>query len=46
MTAPSDVLAVFLANAVRTFCYGFLGIILPLYLTELGLDATGASAPL
>jgi MFS family permease len=26
---------------VRTFCYGFLGILLPLYLAQLGLDARG-----
>ena len=39
-TSPA-VIGVFVAKAVRTFCYGFLGILLPLYLTELGLDARG-----
>jgi MFS family permease len=32
---------VFVAKSVRTFCYGFLGILLPVYLAELGLDAAG-----
>jgi MFS family permease len=32
---------VFVAKTVRTFCYGFLGILLPLYLAQLGLDARG-----
>jgi len=32
---------VFVAKSVRTFCYGFLGILLPLYLVDLGLDARG-----
>jgi MFS family permease len=32
---------VLLAKAVRTFCYGFLGILLPVHLAELGLDARG-----
>jgi MFS family permease len=35
------VVGVFVAKSVRTFCYGFLGILLPLYLVELGLDARG-----
>jgi MFS family permease len=35
------VAAVFVAKAARTFCYGFLGIILPVYLSDLGLTATG-----
>jgi MFS family permease len=39
--ASRDVLAVFLAKGVRTFCYGYLGILLPLYLADLGLSATG-----
>lgn len=30
-------IAVFVAKTVRTFCYGFLGVILPIYLSELGL---------
>ena len=33
--------AVFVAKTVRTFCYGFLGILLPVYLESLGVDATG-----
>jgi MFS family permease len=36
-----DVVAVFVAKTARTFCYGFLGILLPVYLTELGLGARG-----
>src|SRR5262245_59081041 len=36
-----EVLAVFVAKGVRTFAYGYLGILLPLYLAELGLSATG-----
>src|SRR5262245_16287018 len=39
--ASRDVGAVFLAKGVRTFCYGYLGILLPLHLAELGLSATG-----
>jgi MFS family permease len=35
------VVGVFLAKSARTFCYGFLGILLPLYLAQLGLDARG-----
>jgi MFS family permease len=35
------VAAVLAAKTVRTFCYGFLGIVLPIYLTELGVSATG-----
>lgn len=33
--------ALFAAKAVRTFCYGFLGILLPVHLGQLGLDAAG-----
>jgi MFS family permease len=32
---------VFAAKTVRTFCYGFLGVVLPVYLSELGLGAVG-----
>ena len=39
-----EALAVFLAKGVRTFAYGYLGILLPLYLAELGLSATGVGA--
>jgi MFS family permease len=37
----SPVLAVLVAKAVRTFCYGFLGVLLPVYLSRLGMDAAG-----
>src|SRR2546422_11675621 len=37
----ADVLAIFGAKTVRTFCYGFLGIVLPVYLSDLGLSAAG-----
>jgi MFS family permease len=33
--------AVLAAKTVRTFCYGFLGLVFPLYLSDLGLDAAG-----
>jgi MFS family permease len=36
-----DVTAVLAAKSARTFCYGFLGIILPLHLTALGMSAAG-----
>src|SRR5215831_5401251 len=36
-----DARLVLLAKTARTFCYGFLGVLLPVYLTELGLDARG-----
>jgi MFS family permease len=38
---PSGVGAVFVAKTVRTFCYGFLGILLPVYLSDLGMSARG-----
>jgi MFS family permease len=31
---------VFIAKTARTFCYGSLGVLLPIYLTELGFDAS------
>jgi MFS family permease len=37
----ADVVAVFVAKTARTFCYGFLGIVLPLYLADLGMTAAG-----
>lgn len=40
-TAESTVLLVFAAKAVRTFCYGYLGVLLPLHLAALGLGAGG-----
>lgn len=30
---------VFVAKAARTFCYGFLGVLFPVYLAERGMDA-------
>src|SRR5262249_59082691 len=30
-----------IAKTARTFCYGFLGVLLPVYLADLGLDARG-----
>ena len=42
MTATTrDVTAVFAAKITRTFCYGFLGITLPVYLVDLGMTARG-----
>jgi MFS family permease len=32
---------IFAAKMVRSFCYGFLGILLPLHLSQLGLPASG-----
>jgi MFS family permease len=37
----STVGVVLAAKAVRTFCYGYLGILIPLHLAALGLDARG-----
>jgi MFS family permease len=42
--ARREVVAVFAAKGIRTFCYGYLGILLPVYLTELGLSAAGVGA--
>jgi hypothetical protein len=42
--ANRDVVLVFVAKSVRTFCYGYLGILLPLYLVDLGLSAPGIGA--
>jgi MFS family permease len=42
--ARREVLAVLLAKAVRTFSYGYLGILLPVYLADLGLSAAGVGA--
>jgi MFS family permease len=42
MTALSrDVGVIFAAKTTRTFCYGFLGITLPVYLGDLGVSAGG-----
>jgi len=35
------VVAVLVAKTARTFCYGFLGIVLPVYLGTLGVSASG-----
>jgi len=37
----SPIAAVLFAKSVRTFSYGFLGILLPVYLAEHGMDARG-----
>jgi MFS family permease len=42
--ASPDVATIFVAKAVRTFAYGYLGILLPIYLADLGLSATGVGA--
>lgn len=34
-----DVWILFAAKAVRTFCYGYLGVLFPIYLSRAGLDA-------
>jgi MFS family permease len=36
-----DAALVFAAKIARTFCYGFLGVLFPVYLSDLGLDAPG-----
>src|ERR671918_1075343 len=41
---PADVSAVLVAKTARTFCYGFLGIVLPVYLAALGVSAAGIGA--
>jgi MFS family permease len=38
-TPPSTVWLIFLAKAARTFCYGYLAVVLPLHLAALGLGA-------
>ena len=35
-----DARLILIAKAARTFCYGFLGVFFPVYLTSLGLDAS------
>lgn len=42
--ATRDVGPIFIAKAVRTFAYGYLGILLPIYLADLGLSASGVGA--
>jgi MFS family permease len=41
MPLDRDARLVFVAKTTRTFCYGSLGVLFPVYLTELGLDARG-----
>jgi len=41
VAAPPEVITVFAAKTARTFCYGFLGIVLPVYLGELGVGPLG-----
>ena len=41
LSLSADVLAICVAKTARTFCYGFLGIVLPLYLASLGVSASG-----
>ena len=38
LALPSEVVAVLVAKTARTFCYGFLGIVLPIYLADLGVS--------
>jgi MFS family permease len=40
----SGVQAVLVAKSIRTFCYGYLGILLPVYLASLGMAPTGIGA--
>jgi MFS family permease len=40
-SVPGEVRAVFAAKAVRTFGYGFLGIVFPIHLAGLGVPAVG-----
>lgn len=43
-TVRHDVAAVFVAKAVRTYSYGFLGVVLPVYLSDLGVGPIGIGA--
>ncbi len=42
--ANREVTTICVAKGARTFCYGYLGILLPLYLADLGLSASGIGA--
>jgi MFS family permease len=42
--ASREVILILGAKGIRTFCYGYLGILLPLYLADLGLSAAGIGA--
>lgn len=35
-----DIWVLFIAKAIRTFCYGYLGVLFPIYLSRSGLNAT------
>lgn len=41
LALTGDVAAVLVAKTARTSCYGFLGIVLPVYLETLGVSASG-----
>ncbi len=41
MPLDRDARLVFVAKTTRTFCYGSLGVLFPVYLIDLGLDARG-----
>jgi MFS family permease len=41
MPLERDARLVFVAKTTRTFCYGSLGVLFPVYLIDLGLDARG-----
>ncbi|HSF05294.1 MAG TPA: MFS transporter [Methylomirabilota bacterium] len=41
---PPAIVLILAAKTVRTFGYGYLGILLPVYLAELGVGATGVGA--
>lgn len=41
MPLSGDARLVFAAKTTRTFCYGALGVLVPVYLARLGLDARG-----
>lgn len=40
VTGSPAIRAVFAAKTARTFCYGFLGVMLPVYLSDLGMSST------
>lgn len=44
LATPREVRAVFVAKTARTYSYGFLGVVLPVYLSELGLGDVGVGA--
>jgi MFS family permease len=44
VAAAPDVGRVLVAKTVRSFCYGFLGVLFPVYLSDLGVGAVGVGA--